>query len=68
LTYEYGAVFEKRGELFWNRHRGFIENSATVTPASDVWRVKQGHIAYTGCAPNLERIPLGFQNQAAENF
>jgi 5'/3'-nucleotidase SurE len=68
LVYEYGAVFEKRGELFWNRRRGFIENSATVTPASDVWHVKQGHIAYTGYAPNLERIPLGLQNQAAENF
>lgn len=58
LAYEYGSVFEKRGDAYFNRGRGFIESNATVTPDSDVWTVQQGSVAYTCYSANLARVPL----------
>lgn len=56
LTYEYGSVFEKRGDEFYNRGRGFIQAEAKIVPDSDVHVVQQGRIAYTLYTGNLERV------------
>lgn len=56
LAYEYGSVFEKRGDAYYNRGRGFIPESARITPLSDVWNVQQGDIVYTCYTGNLEQI------------
>lgn len=56
LAYEYGSVFEKRGNAYYNRGRGFIAETAQITPDSDVWLVQHGNIAYTCYTGNLEQI------------
>lgn len=56
LAYEYGSVFEKRGDAYYNRGRGFLEETASVTPLSDVWNVQQGNVVYTCYTGNLEQI------------
>lgn len=55
LAYEYGSVFVKRGDAFYNRGRGFIDADAANVEASDVAVVGQGRIAYTLYTGNLER-------------
>lgn len=58
LPYEYGSVFVKRGNAFYNRGRGFIDTTAVPPPLSDVWTVAQGAVAFTCYSGNLERIIL----------
>lgn len=56
LPYIYGSVFEKRGDQFHNRGRGFTENSVPILPNTDVWNVRQGRIAYTCYTGNLGMV------------
>lgn len=56
LPYNYGSVFEKRGDQYFNRGRGFVENGTPILPDTDVWTIHQGHVAYTCYSGNLERI------------
>lgn len=56
LPYEYGSVFERRGDAFYNRGRGFFQETAAITEHSDVWTVHHGMIAYTCYSGSLERI------------
>ncbi len=58
LAYEYGSVFEKRGNAYYNRQRGFIESNAHVIPNTDVWTVQHGSIAYTLYTGKLETHPI----------
>ncbi len=59
MPYEYGSVFVKRGDAYYNRGRGFLAHDAP--PRSDVWTVATGVVAFTCYAPNLERIQLDAQ-------
>lgn len=58
LPYEYGSVFEKRGNGYINRGRGFIESNVHIPENSDVGIVRQGMAAFTCYSGNLERIIL----------
>ncbi len=55
LAYEYGSVFEKRGDAYFNRGFGFIEPQWEIEKHSDVWVVKQGVVAFTCYTGHLER-------------
>lgn len=54
LPYEYGSVFERRGDGYYNRSIGYIASQAQVLPGSDVWAVEQGFVAYTCYTGQLE--------------
>lgn len=56
LQYEYGSIFERRGDAFYNRGRGFFPETAAITENSDVWTVQHGMIAYTCYSGSLDRI------------
>jgi 5'-nucleotidase len=58
LPYIYGSVFEKRGDSYYNRGRGFLEDGIEIHPESDVARVRQGQVAFTCYSGKLERIRL----------
>ncbi len=58
LSYVYGSVFEKRGDNYHNRARGFLESRANITANTDVALVRQGKIVFTCYSGKLERISL----------
>lgn len=58
LAYEYGSVFEKRGNAYFNRGVGFIASQANVLEGSDVWAVRQNEIAYTCYTGKLESVSI----------
>lgn len=55
LAYDYGSVFVRRADGYYNRSLGFIASEAQVVEGSDAWAVGQGWCAYTCYTGNLER-------------
>lgn len=56
LAYEYGSVFEKRGDAYFNRGVGFLDAHANIVQGSDVWAVQRGEAAYCCYTGNLEQV------------
>lgn len=56
MPFEYGSVFVRRGDEFYNRSIAFRPDAATIIPNSDVSAIQQGFIAYTCYSAKLERV------------
>jgi 5'/3'-nucleotidase SurE len=54
LPYDYGSVFIRRDNRFYNRSVGFIREGVDILPESDVAAVQQGWVAFTAYTGRLE--------------
>lgn len=66
--YDYGSVFIRKGDEFYNRSIGFLEDQASIQPMSDVWAVRQGWVAAVAYGRSLETVKMDADHFGAINI
>lgn len=56
MPFEYGSVFIRQGNEYYNRSIAFRPDPAMLIPNSDVWAIQQGFVAYSCYSAKLKRV------------